>query len=301
MAVYVTGANGFLGRALCSALLSKGQAVVRIDPSFTSNENAAKCWTQACKIEDLDVASLPEPLAIYHLACTTADPRGYQRVPVETLVGCVTSMVAVCELALRYNARVLLASSSEVYGETQVIPTPESYTGNIDNASIRACYDNGKRCMETLMADYHRQRGLNGCVARIFNTYGPGMNDTRVVASFVRRALSDMPLLIFGGQQTRSFCYVDDMVDALMRLMQSSLSPIRPVNLGGNEEVTVQQLAHVLGKILGRELPAIFSGREVRDPSRRCPDTTLAKCELGWQPKIPLEDGLRRVVAKESH
>ena len=235
---------------------------------------------------------------IYHLACP-ASPAFYQRDPVQTTKTCVHGSINMLGLARRLGARILLASTSEVYGDPTVHPQVESYWGNVNPIGIRSCYDEGKRCAETLFFDYHRQHGLPIKVARIFNTYGPSMqpNDGRVVSSFIVSALRGEPLTVFGnGSQTRSFCYVDDLVDALIALMGSPPEVTGPVNLGNPGEFTMLELASKVLALAGSDGPVVHAALPSDDPARRKPDISRARELLGWEPTVPLEEGLKRTV-----
>jgi len=235
---------------------------------------------------------------IYHLACP-ASPVYYQRDPVQTTKTCVHGSINMLGLAKRLGARVLLASTSEVYGDPAVHPQVESYWGNVNPTGIRSCYDEGKRCAETLFFDYHRQHQLPVKVARIFNTYGPNMlaDDGRVVSAFVVSALRGEPLTVFGdGSQTRSFCYVDDMVDGLIRLMNSPREVTGPVNLGNPGEFTMLELAKKVLTLAGSDSPIEYHPLPADDPARRRPDITRAREQLGWEPVVPLDEGLAQTV-----
>ena len=300
--ILVTGGAGFVGSHLCDRLIQAGNRVICLDNFYTgSPENVAHLKDQPrFKLIQHDVC---EPLnlhvdEIYNLACP-ASPTFYQRDPVKTLQTSIQGAINLLTLAQKTDARILQASTSEVYGEPQVHPQTEDYWGNVNPNGVRACYDEGKRCAETLFFDYHRQYGTNIKVARIFNTYGPRMSeqDGRVVSNFVTQALSGDPLTIYGdGSQTRSFCYVDDLVAGLIRLMESPSSCLGPINLGNPIERTVKELAEQVLLLTGsmsvlvqRELPG-------DDPSRRRPDITRAMSVLDWKPKVDLETGLGHTI-----
>ncbi len=298
--VLVTGGAGFLGSHLCERLLSLGHEVLCLDNFFTGRkENVAGC-AENPRFElirhDVVEPILLEVDEIYNLACP-ASPVHYQHNAVKTIKANVLGTLHVLGIAKRVGARVLQASTSEVYGDPEVHPQPESYWGHVNPIGERACYDEGKRVAETLCFDYHRQSGVNVAVARIFNTYGPRMlpNDGRVVSNFVMQALRGEPLSIYGnGRQTRSFCYVDDMVDGLVRLMESDERG--PINLGNPAEITMRELAQKVLQLAAstsvlQELPL-----PADDPQRRQPDITLAKEKLGWQPRVELDTGLGRTI-----
>jgi UDP-glucuronate decarboxylase len=240
---------------------------------------------------------------IYHLACP-ASPIFYQRDPVQTTKTCVHGSINMLGLAKRTGAKILLASTSEVYGDPAVHPQEESYWGNVNPIGIRSCYDEGKRCAETLFFDYWRQHGLPIKVARIFNTYGPRMqpNDGRVVSSFIVQALRGEPITVFGdGGQTRSFCYVDDLVEAILRLMVTNEDVTGPINLGNNSEFTIRELAEKIIKLTGSRSKLVFKPLPQDDPRQRQPDLAKAKAVLNWEPKVALEDGLKETIAYFKH
>ena len=239
-----------------------------------------------------------EPDEIYNLACP-ASPVHYQRHPIDTTIVSVRGAITVLELAKKTGAKVLQASTSEVYGDPAVHPQTEDYWGHVNPIGPRACYDEGKRCAETLFFDYHRQHGVRIKVARIFNTYGPEMavGDGRVVSNFIVQALKGEPITVFGhGTQTRSFCYVDDLVEGLIRLMASADSFTGPVNLGNPQVISILDLARMIGKTISPRFKIVFAQLPTDDPVRRCPDISLAKEELGWEPRVGLKDGLKRTI-----
>jgi len=300
--VLVTGGAGFLGSHLCERLVAEGCDVLCVDNFYTgSKENVAHLLGHSrfeLMRHDVTFPLYVEVDEIYNLACPAA-PIHYQYDPVQTTKTSVHGAINMLGLAKRVKAKILQASTSEVYGDPQVHPQTESYWGHVNPIGLRSCYDEGKRCAETLFFDYHRQHALRIKVARIFNTYGPRMhpNDGRVVSNFVVQALKGEPLTVYGeGKQTRSFCYVDDLVDGLMRLMATGDEFTGPVNLGNPAEFTIRELAEKVialsgarSKIETRPLPS-------DDPKQRQPDIALAKAKLGWQPKTALDDGLRRTI-----
>jgi UDP-glucuronate decarboxylase len=301
--VMVTGGAGFIGSHLCERLLAQGSDVLCVDNYYTgSKRNIAHLMAQPyfeVMRHDITFPLYVEVDEIFNLACP-ASPVHYQHDPVQTTKANVHGAINVLGLAKRLKAKVLQASTSEVYGDPAVHPQVESYWGHVNPIGLRACYDEGKRCAETLFFDYHRQMALRIKVARIFNTYGPRMhpNDGRVVSNFIVQALRNQPLTVFGdGSQTRSFCYVDDLVEALLGLMATPSHVTGPINLGNPTECTMLELAerviattNSLSRIVFKPLPA-------DDPQRRKPDITLAREQLGWEPRTPLQTGLERTVA----
>jgi UDP-glucuronate decarboxylase len=300
--VLVTGGCGFLGSHLTKSLLASGNDVLVVDDFSTGDRANLEDVRDHPRltVREQDVA---EPLdedvdQIYHLACP-ASPVDYQRDPVRTIRTCVLGSMNMLELARRTRATVLLASTSEVYGDPLVHPQIESYWGNVNPIGVRSCYDEGKRCAEALFFAYEMQHGLGVKVARVFNTYGPRMqpNDGRVVSNFVVRALQGLPLRVYGdGSQTRSFCYVDDLVAGLVSLMNTSSRITGPVNLGNPREVTVLELARKVLEIVGSASSIDHGPLPEDDPKRRCPDITHARQALGWEPSISLSTGLARTV-----
>jgi UDP-glucuronate decarboxylase len=300
--VVVTGGSGFIGSHLCRRLLQMGHEVLAVDNFCSSSRMNLYELLGEPRFElvrhDVTFPLYVEADQIYHLACP-ASPVHYQCDPVQTTKTCVVGSVNVLGLAKRLNAPILLTSTSEVYGDPTVHPQPETYRGNVNPIGPRSCYDEGKRCAETLFFDYHRQHDLRIKVARLFNSYGPRMlpNDGRVVSSFIVQALRGEPLTLFGdGSQTRSFCYVDDTVEALIRLMNSPDDVIGPVNIGNPGEFTVTELANKVLAMTGS--PSAIEHRPLPqdDPVRRQPDITLAKEVLGWEPTVPLDEGLMPTV-----
>lgn len=301
--VMVTGGAGFLGSHLCERLLDKGYDVLCVDNYYTgSKRNIAHLlsnpYFELCR-HDITFPLYVEVDEIYNLACP-ASPIHYQNDPVQTTKVNVHGSINMLGLAKRIKAKILQASTSEVYGDPSVHPQPESYHGNVNCIGPRSCYDEGKRCAETLFFDYFRQHNLKIKVARIFNTYGPRMhlNDGRVVSNFIGQALQGKPLTIFGdGTQTRSFCYVDDLVEGLIRLMQSPDDVTGPINLGKPDEFKILELAEKVIELTNSSSEIIFKSLPADDPQQRRPDITLAGEVLGWEPKIMLAEGLKKTIA----
>lgn len=299
--VLVAGGAGFLGAHLCRRLLRQGHRVTCMDSFLTSSPEAVAdlmVHPSFFLLQHDIVDPLPkglEPSRIFNLACA-ASPKRYQEDPIHTLLTCVQGSHHLLELAEACGARILLASTSEVYGDPQAHPQHERYHGNVNPVGVRACYDEGKRCAETLFSDFARARGAEVKIARIFNTYGPGMaaDDGRVVSNFMLQALQGQALTVYGdGSQTRSLCYVDDMLNGLLSLMDSPAGFRGPVNFGSTEEVSVLELAEMVRELSGRDLPIVFEPLPADDPALRCPDIHLAQCHLGWQPEVLLRKGLR--------
>jgi UDP-glucuronate decarboxylase len=300
--VLVTGGAGFIGSHLCMRLVDKGEDVICVDNLFTgSKENIRKLFGKYnfdFIRHDVTESLYVEVDKIYDLACP-ASPSHYQYNPIKTFKTSILGALNSLGLAKRTKARILLASTSEIYGDPTVHPQPESYWGNVNSIGIRSCYDEGKRGAETLFFDYHRQHGIEIKVARIFNTYGPHMNpeDGRVVSNFIMQALRGEKITIFGdGKQTRSFCYISDMVDGLIRLMESRSDFMGPVNLGNPGEITMLELADKILKKIGRNQKLEFVPLPQDDPKQRCPDISLAEEALGWKPTISLDEGLDRTI-----
>ncbi len=300
--VLVTGGAGFIGSHLCRRLLDLGHEVLAVDNFSSSSRRNLQDLLDEPRFEfirhDVTFPLYVEVDQIYHLACP-ASPIHYQRDPVQTTKTCVVGSLNMLGLAKRLGAPVLLSSTSEVYGDPAVHPQAESYWGNVNPIGPRSCYDEGKRAAETLFFDYHRQHKLKIKVARIFNTYGPRMhpNDGRVVSSFIVQALSGIPLTLHGdGSQTRSFCYVDDTVEGLIRLMNSPAEVTGPVNIGNPDEFTMLELAKRVLAMTGSTSPVEYHPLPVDDPVRRRPDITLARELLGWEPTVPFEVGITRTV-----
>jgi UDP-glucuronate decarboxylase len=298
----VTGGSGFIGSHLCQRLLDMGHDVLAADNFYSSDRHNVHELLPNPRFElmrhDVTFPLYVEVDEIYHLACP-ASPVYYQRDPVQTTKTCVHGSINMLGLAKRLGARILLTSTSEVYGDPAVHPQSESYWGNVNPIGIRSCYDEGKRAAETLFFDYHRQHGLPIKVARIFNTYGPRMqpDDGRVVSNFIVQALKGEPLTVFGdGSQTRSFCYIDDMVDGLISLMNSPREVTGPVNLGNPGEFTMIELAKQVIALTDSDCDLQHLPLPADDPVRRRPDISRAREVLGWEPAVPLSEGLARTV-----
>ena len=301
--VLVTGGAGFLGSHLCDRLIDNGEDVLCVDNFFTgSKTNIAHLMNNPyfeVMRHDVTFPLYVEVDQIYNLACP-ASPIHYQHDPVQTTKTSVHGAINMLGLAKRVKARIFQASTSEVYGDPEVHPQEESYWGKVNPIGPRSCYDEGKRCAETLFFDYYRQHQLDIKVARIFNTYGPRMhpNDGRVVSNFIVQALKGEDITLYGdGQQTLSFCYVDDLVDAFIRLMGTPEGFTGPVNLGNPGEFTMQELAELVLKIVGGKSRLTYHPLPADDPKQRQPNISRAKEHLGWQPKVALEDGLKETVA----
>jgi UDP-glucuronate decarboxylase len=301
--IMVTGGAGFVGSHLCERLVRERHDVLCVDNLYTGSRENIRPLLGSNYFEfqrhDVTFPLYVEVGQIYNLACP-ASPVHYQHDPVQTTKTSVHGAINMLGLAKRVKARILQASTSEVYGDPAVHPQPENYWGNVNPIGIRACYDEGKRCAETLFFDYHRQHGLDIKVARIFNTYGPRMhpNDGRVVSNFIVQALRGESITIFGdGQQTRSFCYVDDLVEGLLRLMRSQTGLTGPVNLGNPGEYTMLELAETVLRMTASRSQLIHMPLPPDDPRQRRPDITLAQGSLGWQPTVGLRDGLEPTIA----
>jgi UDP-glucuronate decarboxylase len=300
--ILVTGGAGFVGSFLCEALLARGHEVLCVDNFFTSARRNIEHLLGHKRFElmrhDVTFPLYVEVDEIYNLACP-ASPIHYQRDPVQTTKTSVHGAINMLGLAKRVKAKILQASTSEVYGDPVEHPQTEAYWGNVNPIGVRSCYDEGKRCAETLFFDYHRQHKLRIKVARIFNTYGPRMhqNDGRVVSNFIIQALKGEPITMYGdGSQTRSFCFVDDLVDGLIRLMESPDSEAGPINLGNPAENTILQLAEKVIAMTGSKSTIIMRPLPSDDPRQRNPDIRKAREVLGWTPKVPLEEGLRKTI-----
>jgi UDP-glucuronate decarboxylase len=302
MRVLVAGGAGFLGSHLVGELLKQGNEVVVVDNLYTGFKHNLLKYFDNPNFEFIR-HDITEPITIetdqiYNLACP-ASPVHYQKHPVETIKTSIMGSINLLELAKRNGSRIFQASTSEIYGDPEISPQNETYLGNVNPIGIRACYDEGKRASETLFFDYHRQYDLSIKVARIFNTYGPKMdlNDGRVVSNFIVQALRGEPITLYGdGQQTRSFCYVDDLIDGIIKLMDSNTAITGPINLGNPVEFTMLQLAQTIKNLTNSNSKLVFMPLPSDDPRQRKPDITLAKEKLSWLPKVNLEDGLRLTI-----
>jgi UDP-glucuronate decarboxylase len=301
--VLVTGGAGFLGSHLCERLRAAGHDVLCVDNYFTGRKDNIVRLIDDPHFEamrhDVTHPLFVEVDEIYNLACP-ASPIHYQFDPVQTTKTSVIGAINMLGLAKRLKAKILQASTSEVYGDPTLHPQPESYRGNVNPIGPRACYDEGKRCAETLFFDYHRQHKVPIRVVRIFNTYGPRMhpNDGRVVSNFIVQALQGRPLTLYGnGSQTRAFCYVDDMIEGFVRMMDAPDDITGPMNLGNPVETSVAELATLVIELTGSRSEIVHRPLPVDDPVQRCPDITQAKAVLGWQPQTPLREGLERTIA----
>lgn len=300
--ILVTGGAGFLGSHLCERLLERGDEVLCVDNYFTGNKNNILKLLDNPRFElmrhDVTFPLYVEVDEIYNLACP-ASPIHYQHDPVQTTKTSVHGAINMLGLAKRVGAKILQASTSEVYGDPSVHPQQESYWGNVNPIGIRSCYDEGKRCAETLFFDYHRQHNLRIKVMRIFNTYGPRMHpdDGRVVSNFIVQALKGEPITIYGdGSQTRSFCYVDDLVRGMMLLMESDDDITGPMNIGNPNEFTILQLAQTIKDLINSKSEIIMMPLPSDDPKQRQPDITFASSTLDWQPKIELDEGVLKTI-----
>ena len=301
MRILVTGGAGFLGSHLCERLLKDGHEVLCLDNFFTGRKTNVAAFLQNPSFElvrhDIVLPILLEVDRIYHLACP-ASPIHYQYNPVKTIKTNIIGTLNMLGIAKRVNARILLASTSEVYGDPIMHPQKEDYWGNVNPIGIRSCYDEGKRAAETLMMDYHRQNRVDIKIMRIFNTYGPRMlaDDGRVVSNFIVQALKGEDITVYGeGSQTRSFCYVDDLIDGMVRLMDSE-NFIGPVNIGNPEEYTIMDFAKKIIAMTGSKSKITKKPLPSDDPTQRQPDISLASEKLGWKPKVSVTDGLSRTI-----
>ncbi|HEV7392265.1 MAG TPA: UDP-glucuronic acid decarboxylase family protein [Burkholderiales bacterium] len=300
--ILVTGGAGFLGSHLCERLLRDGNEVLCVDNFFTGSRENVDALLPNRRFElirhDVTFPLYVEVDEIYNLACP-ASPIHYQHDPVQTTKTSVHGAINMLGLAKRVRAKILQASTSEVYGDPQVHPQTEEYWGHVNPIGLRSCYDEGKRCAETLFFDYYRQHSLRIKVARIFNTYGPRMHpgDGRVVSNFIVQALNNQPITIYGqGRQTRSFCYVDDLIDALVRLMDTADDFVGPVNIGNPRAFTMLELAQKVTQLTGSRSELVFRPLPSDDPVQRQPDISLANKKLSWQPSIELDQGLERTI-----
>ncbi len=301
--ILVTGGAGFLGSHLCDRLVAKGHDVICLDNLFTSQKSNIEHLLGRKNFEfirhDVVQPIWLEVDEIYNAACPAA-PGHYQYNPIKTMKTSVMGAINVLGMAKRCRAKVLQFSTSEVYGDPEVHPQPESYKGNVNPIGPRACYDEGKRAAETLFFDYHRSNKVNIRVVRIFNTYGPRMHpfDGRVVSNFIRQALLNQDITIYGdGAQTRSFCYCDDLIEVIIRMMNGPDSFVGPVNIGNQGEFTIKELAEQVVALTGSTSKLVFRPALADDPSQRRPDITLARKHLDWEPKVPLKDGLAKTIA----
>lgn len=300
--ILVTGGAGFLGSHLTERLLKEGNDVLVVDNFFTGNKQNLAHLMGNPNLEimrhDVTFPLYVEVNQIYNLACP-ASPVHYQYDPVQTTKTSVHGAINMLGLAKRTRARILQASTSEVYGDPEVHPQPEGYWGRVNPIGIRSCYDEGKRCAETLFFDYYRQHQTDIKVVRIFNTYGPRMhpNDGRVVSNFIVQALQGKDITIYGdGSQTRSFCYVDDLIDAMIRMMATDNGITGPINIGNPGEFTMLELAQLILKLSGGKSKIVYQALPADDPKQRQPNIDLAKAKLGWAPKVSLEDGLKETI-----
>jgi UDP-glucuronate decarboxylase len=300
--VLVTGGAGFLGSHLCERLVAEGADVLCVDNYFTGRKDNIAHLMDRPQFEpmrhDVCFPLYVEVDEIYNLACP-ASPIHYQHDPVQTTKTSVSGAINMLGLAKRLRAKIFQASTSEVYGDPSVHPQTEEYRGNVNPIGPRACYDEGKRCAETLFFDYHRQHRLRIKVARIFNTYGPRMhpNDGRVVSNFIVQALKGEPITLYGdGSQTRAFCYVDDLIEGFVRLMATQDDVTGPINLGNPVETTVRELATRIVELVGSRSPIVHRPLPVDDPVQRCPDIARARDHLAWEPRIPLDTGLKNTI-----
>jgi UDP-glucuronate decarboxylase len=300
--ILVTGGAGFVGSHLCERLLEENNNVVCLDNYFTGNKQNISHLINNSNFEvvehDICEPYFTEADEIYNLACP-ASPVHYQYDAIKTVKTSVLGVISMLGLAKRTDAKILQASTSEIYGDPIIHPQNENYWGNVNPIGIRSCYDEGKRCAETLFMDYHRQNNVRIRIARIFNTYGPRMqpNDGRVVSNFIIQALQNKDITIYGnGQQTRSFQYISDLIDGLIRLMATSDNFVNPVNMGNPEEFTILELAGTIIRLTNSKSKIVFLSALQDDPKQRKPDITLAQQVLDWQPKVKLEEGLKKTI-----
>ena len=299
--ILITGGAGFIGSHLCKRLLNEGNYVICLDNFFTGRKRNIENLLPNPNFELVE-HDIIEPIdirvdEIYNLACPASPPH-YQYDPIKTMKTSVIGIINMLELAEKYNAKILQASTSEVYGDPKVHPQTETYWGNVNPIGIRSCYDEGKRCAETLISDYRRQKNINTKIIRIFNTYGPNMthDDGRVVSNFILQALKGEDITVYGdGSQTRSFCYVDDLIDGIVKMMDSNLS--EPVNLGNPTERTILDFAKLIIEFTGTKSKIIYKPLPSDDPTKRRPDITLAQNKLNWTPEIDINEGLKKTVA----
>lgn len=298
--ILITGGAGFIGSHLCKRLISEGNYVICLDNFFTGRRENIEQLLSNPNFELIE-HDIIDPLdinidEIYNLACPASPPH-YQFDPIKTMKTSVLGIINMLELAQKNNAKILQASTSEVYGDPKVHPQVENYWGNVNPIGIRSCYDEGKRCAETLMLDYHRQKNIDTKIVRIFNTYGPNMtpDDGRVVSNFILQALKNEDITIYGdGSQTRSFCYVDDLVDGLVKMMKSDFAG--PVNLGNSSERTILDFAKLILEFTKSQSKIIYKPLPSDDPTKRQPDITLAKEKLNWEPVVDISEGLEKTI-----
>lgn len=301
MKILVTGGTGFIGSNLCQRLIEQGHYVICLDNNFTGSMNNIRDLMSHPNFEfirhDITVPIYLEVEQVYHLACP-ASPKAYQYNPIKTIKTNILGTLHALGIAKRTGARILLTSTSEIYGDPKITPQVEEYWGNVNPIGIRSCYDEGKRVAETLMMEYYRTHHVEIRIARIFNTYGPNMHpdDGRVVSNFINQCLNKEEITIYGdGSQTRSFCYVDDMVNGLIKLMNNNLTT-GPINLGNPHEITIGHLAHKINNYLGKPSEISYKDLPQDDPKRRQPDITKAKEFLNWEPLIGLDKGLEKTI-----
>ena len=302
MKILVTGGTGFIGSHLCKKLLELGHYVICLDNNFTGSMSNIRDLLKSDNFEfirhDITLPIYLEVDQIYHLACP-ASPKAYQYNPIKTIKTNIMGTLNALGIANRTGSRILLTSTSEIYGDPKISPQVEEYWGNVNPIGIRSCYDEGKRVAETLMMEYHRKHNVETRIARIFNTYGPNMNpdDGRVVSNFINQCINKENITIYGdGSQTRSFCYVDDMVSGLIKLMNNEKT-IGPINLGNPHEITISDLAHQINDYLGKPSEISYKDLPQDDPKRRQPDITKAKKFLDWEPQVSLNDGLEKTIS----
>lgn len=300
--ILITGGAGFIGSHLCERLLNEGNDVICLDNFFTGSKDNIRHLLDNNRFElvrhDITKEYFIEVDEIYNLACPASPPH-YQYNAIKTIKTSVLGMINMLGLAKRCKAKILQASTSEVYGDPLIHPQVESYWGNVNPIGIRSCYDEGKRCAETLMMDYHRQNKVDIRIVRIFNTYGPNMdsNDGRVVSNFIVQALKNEDITIYGdGSQTRSFCYVDDLIDGMIKMMNNKKGFIGPVNLGNPSERTILDFAKLIIKLTNSSSKIIYKPLPLDDPSKRQPDISLAEKELNFKPKVDIEEGLIKTI-----
>ena len=300
--ILVTGGAGFIGSHLCERLLREGNDVICLDNFFTGSKDNIRHLIGDSHFElirhDITKEYYAEVDQIYNLACPASPPH-YQYNPIKTMKTSVLGIINMLGLAKRCKATILQASTSEVYGDPTVHPQVETYWGNVNPIGIRSCYDEGKRCAETLMMDYHRQNSVDTRIVRIFNTYGPNMDpaDGRVVSNFIVQALKGEDITIYGdGSQTRSFCYVSDLVDGIIRMMNNSQQFIGPVNLGNPSERTILEFAELIIEMTNSKSKIVYKPLPSDDPVRRKPDISVAKKELGWEPKVDIKEGIQKTI-----